>query len=533
MEHLEQSNEEQKHYQHLLKQAILAGGVGILLMILSYLPFISTIDSPKGQIIWGLFGVISFIVLLYTAYDIYLAGWKTFKAHTANMDTLIAMGTGVAWLFSMLVVLIPTLLPAGGRAVYFESALIIIGFIKFGAALEMRTRGKTKEAIQKLIDLRPKTARVVRHGKEMDVDLQEVIVGDVIRVRPGEKIPVDGVISEGHSSIDQSMLTGEPIPVDKTVKDKVIGGTLNKTGTFLYRATGVGHDTVLARIIDLVNQAQNSKPALARLADVVSSFFVPAVIIIAIITAILWYDFGPEPKIAFMCITVATVLLIACPCALGLAAPLAVMAGVGKAAEMGVLIRNGDALQKTRQMTTIVFDKTGTITEGKPRVKAIFAVSPMHENEVLTLAASLEQGSEHSLAEAILAAAKERALNLSTVEAFRAFPGFGISATMNGKNILLGNQKLMAQHAIALEMLLPQAEVLLAQGQTIVYVAVEKAAAGFIAIFDTIKPEAKTTIQRLQSMGLKTVMLSGDQSKAAHYVAMQVEINEVMAKIIY
>lgn len=529
----EQDNSlEAKEYRFLLKQASAAGIVGALLMLMTYLPFIPRVDQPLGQVFWFVMGVISLTVLWYSARNIYRGGWQAFKAHTATMNTLIALGTGVGWLFSMFVVLVPYWLPSNAREVYFESALIIIAFIKFGEALETRTRGKTKEAIQKLIDLRPKTARVVRLGVEKDVPLAEVVLDDVLRVRPGEKIPVDGLILEGHTSIDQSMLTGEPMPVDKTVNDKVIGGTLNKTGTFLFRATGVGNNTVLARIIEMVNRAQNAKPALARLADVISSYFVPIVMIIAIVTAAVWYDIGPAPQIAYMCVTAATVLLIACPCALGLAAPLAVMAGVGKAAEFGVLIRNGEALQKTRQLTMMVFDKTGTITEGKPRVSDIFTVSPGDENQLLTLAASIEQGSEHSLADAILLAAQERHLSLFSVQSFSAYPGFGVSAVVDKKSILLGNEKLMRQQQVKLDIVRGKTETFLQQGKTIVYLAADGAIKGFIAIGDTIKPEAKAAIARLHAMGLKTLMLSGDQLKAAQFVAKQVGMDDVMADVL-
>lgn len=531
-EEFHESDVEQQQYRHLLHQSLWAGSVGALLMIISYLPFSPTISSVKGQFLWGVSGVITFIVLMYSAGDIYLAAWKAFKVHVANMDTLIAIGTGVAWVFSMFVIVFPAILPENVREVYFESALIIIAFIKFGAALEMRTRGKTKETIQKLLDLRPKTARVIRDGEERDVALQAIVINDLIRVRPGEKIPVDGVIVEGYSSIDQSMLTGEPIPVEKSVKDKVIGGTLNKTGTFLFRTIGIGNDTVLARIIEMVNRAQNTKPQLARLADVVSSFFVPTVIVIAILTAAIWYNVGPQPHLSFMCVTAATVLLIACPCALGLAAPLAIIAGVGKAAEAGILIRNGDALQNIRELTTIVFDKTGTITEGKPRVTKIFALPPWNEKELLVFAGSIEQGSEHSLAEAILVAAKKEDLSLYSAQAFEAFPGFGLSATINNRKILLGNTKLMLQKNISLTDLLSQAETLSAQGQTVIYIGVDGKAAGLIAVSDTIKSEAKSVVRQLHAMGLKTVMLSGDQKSAAHHVAEQVGITEIMAEVL-
>lgn len=526
------TTDEEQYYKQLIKESFVAGGFGIFLMILGFIPSFPTVSSLSGQIIWALLGLITFAILMYTAMDIYRGAWKAFKIHVANMDTLIAMGTGVAWLFSMMVTLVPTLLPEHTRAVYFESALIIIAFIKFGSALEMRTRGRTKETIQKLLDLRPKMVRVLRNGVEIDVLLQDVVVDDIIRVRPGEKISVDGIITEGHSSVDESMLTGEPIPVEKTVNDKVIGATLNKTGTFLFKATGVGNDTVLAHIIEMVNRAQNTKPQLARLADAISSVFVPVVIAIAIITAALWYDFGPEPKLVYMCVTVATVLLIACPCALGLASPLAVMAGVGKAAELGILIRNGDALQKTRNLTSIVFDKTGTITHGKPSLTTIKATSPWTEDEILLLAGSMEQGSEHPLADAILNATKERNMILHSTENFKAYPGFGISAKVKGKALVLGNQKLLQQLNIPMQSLAKQAEDFAAQGETIAYLAVDNQLAGFLTVSDHIKSDAKKAIYALQTLGLKTVMLSGDQRKTAEYVAKQIGIDTVIADVL-
>lgn len=524
---------DEKHYKHLLNQAIWAGSFGVLYMLLSFIPIIPALSTTTGQVIWIFLGLLALIILIYTAGDIYLAAGKAFLSHVANMDTLIAVGTGIAWLFSMAVTIAPNLMPETARAVYFESALIIIAFIKFGSALEMRTRNKTKNAIQKLLDLRPKTARVVRNGEEIDIPLQEVVVNDLLRVRPGEKIPVDGIIMEGHSIVDQSMLTGEPLPEEKTIKDTVVGGTLNKTGTFLLRATSIGNDTVLARIIEMVNRAQNTKPALARLADIISSFFVPIVIVIAILTGVLWYNFGPEPKITYLCITAATVLLIACPCALGLAAPLAIMAGVGKAAESGILIRNGDALEKTSHLTTIVFDKTGTITEGKPRVTAVIALPITSEETLLTLAASLERGSEHALAEAILVEAENRHLLPLPIKDFNALPGMGLLAKINNQQVMLGNAKLFDEQAIAIDDELQlQSDLFAKQGQTVIFIAQDRKMLGLIAISDTIKPSAKIAIARLHKMGFKSVMLTGDQMTSARFVANQVGMDDVIANVL-
>ena len=526
------SQDESTHFYLLLKQAFAAAFTGVALMFLSMSSFIPPICELSGQLIWATLGLISFFVLLYSAHDIYRTAWKSFLHHTANMDTLIGIGTGVAWIFSMAVTLFPMLLPENSRAVYFESALIIIAFIKFGNALEWRARGKSKQAIERLLTLRPATARVVRENIEKDIPLSEVVLDDVIRVRPGEKIPVDGIVMEGYSSIDQSMLTGEPMPIDIAPNDRVIGGTINQTGSFLFRATGIGERTVLARIIEMVDQAQNSKPSIAKLADVISSFFVPAVLIIAILTAMIWFDFGPDPKFVYMSVTAATVLLIACPCALGLASPLAVIAGVGKAAEFGIIIREGDALNKTGTLTRIVFDKTGTITEGAPRVNEIVALPSFTEAQLLSYAASLEQGSEHSLAEAIVVAARERGLDLYSTEQFAAYPGFGIGARVNHQSILLGNFALMTQQNINMQPLLPRAEVFSSQGQTIMFIAINQEPAGFISLSDSIKSEAPSAIARLHQLGLKTMMLSGDQMKAARHVAELVGINEVIAGVL-
>ena len=525
-------DDEIRSIRRLFTQAAIAAVAGIILMVLSYLPDFPNVTSTQGQKIWVGLGLGSLLVLYISARDIYRAAWVTLRNRSANMDTLIGMGTSVAWLFSMLVSLFPALLPQGTHTVYFESALMIIAFIKFGAALEMRARAKTRASIQGLINLRPKTARLVRDGKDEIIALEDVELGDVLRVRPGEKIPVDGEITEGYSSIDQSMLTGEPIPVDKTVKDSVVGGTLNKTGSFLMRATGIGSNTMLARIIEMVNRAQNAKPEIARLADIISSYFVPTVIVMAIIAATVWFDFGPEPKLVYVPMIAATVLLIACPCALGLASPLSVMAGVGKAAEYGILIRNGDALQKTQRLTTIVFDKTGTITEGKPRVSTIYALPPYDEGDILLYAASMEQGSEHSLGDAILKAAAEHDFELYSTEKFAAYPGYGISAYVHLKNILLGNRKLMLQQNVDISALEGEAERLATQGATIVYIAINNQAAGLISISDVIKKEAYQVMQALKEMGLKTLMLSGDQSAAAKHIAGLAGMIDVIAEVL-
>ena len=341
---------ERTHYRRLLRKFMVAAAVGAPLMAAEWLGFMLHLDAPGTMPFWLAVAAVSLFVLVYSAGHMFVGAWKSFRAHNANMDTLIALGTGAAWVYSALVVVFPGSVPESARHAYFEAAAIIIALINLGQALEMRARGKTSEAIKRLIGLQPKTARVIRNGQEMDVPISEVGLDETLRVRPGEKIPVDGVIVDGHSLVDESMLTGEPMPVEKKVGDEVTGGTLNTSGTFLFQAKRIGADTALARIIEMVRRAQSSKPAIGRLADRISSVFVPTVLIIAVLTLLAWFNFGPEPKLSFMLVTTMTVLIIACPCALGLATPISIMVGVGKAAEYGILIRNGEALQQAGKL---------------------------------------------------------------------------------------------------------------------------------------------------------------------------------------
>ena len=448
------------------------------------------------------------------------------------MDTLIALGTGMAWLYSTAIVIYPDLVPLLARHVYFEAAVIIIGLINFGSALEMRARGKTSEAIQRLIGLQPKTARVIRDGKEKDIPIDQVGLDDTIRVRPGEKIPVDGIIFEGHSSVDESMLTGEPMPVQKNIGSEVVGGTINKSGSFLYQAKRVGKNTTLAHIIEMVRRAQNAKPAIGRLADRIAAVFVPTVLIIAVITLLAWYNFGPEPKASYVLVATVTVLIIACPCALGLATPISIMVGVGKAAEFGVLIRNGDALQRVGQLTTIVLDKTGTITKGKPAVTTVLPAKGWSEDQLLQLAASVEVGSEHPLAEAIVNAAHEQNIPLKSHHEFDSVAGHGVRAKIDGQTVVLGNAKLMNDINILLFDLPEYADELARQGQSPVYIAVSNKIAGIIAVADPIKEDSIHAIERMHRAGLKVVMLSGDSRRAAQAVAEKVGIDEVIAEVL-
>jgi Cu+-exporting ATPase len=422
--------------------------------------------------------------------------------------------------------------PSLARHAYFEAAAIIIALINLGQALEMRARGKTSEAIKRLIGLQPKTARVIRDGKEIDIPISEVGLDETIRVRPGEKIPVDGVIIEGHSSIDESMLTGEPMPVEKKTGDEVVGATFNKSGSFLFQAKHIGADTALARIIEMVRRAQSSKPAIGRLADKISAVFVPSVLIIAVLTFLAWFNLGPEPRFSFSLVATMTVLIIACPCALGLATPISIMVGVGKAAEYGILIRNGEALQQAGKLTTIVLDKTGTVTKGQPTVTALVPAAGWGEQKLLAVAASIETGSEHPLAEAIVSAAEAKGITLSAVSGFEAITGHGVSATMEGKKVLFGNARLMAKHNIDLGNLPKRAEQLAAQAQTPMFLAVGDTVAGIVSVADPIKPDSKAAIARLHAIGLKVVMITGDNRATAEAVAREVGLDEVMAEVL-
>ncbi|HHL45126.1 MAG TPA: copper-translocating P-type ATPase, partial [Gammaproteobacteria bacterium] len=392
-------------------------------------------------------------------------------------------------------------------------------------------RGKTSEAIKRLIHLQPRTARVVRDGKELDLPIDQIGLDETLRVRPGERIAVDGVIIEGHSTVDESMLTGEPRPVKKRPGDEVTGGTINKAGTFLFQARRVGADTVLARIIEMVRQAQSSKPAIGRLADRVASIFVPVVLIVAVMTFLAWYNFGPQPWGGYALVTTMTVLIIACPCALGLATPMSIMVGVGKAAEYGVLIRNGDALQQAGKLTTVILDKTGTVTEGKPGVTALVPASGWDEQQLLRMAAGVESGSEHPLAQAVLDAALEQGIAVSPVTDFEAVTGRGVRGRVDGKHVLFGNDRFMVDNGVYAGDLEKRAAALAAQAETPIYLAVDGRAAGIVSVADPVKPDSRDAIARLGAAGIKVVLLTGDSRATAEAVAREVGVEEVIAEV--
>ena len=490
------------HYRKLIRKFAVAAVVGVPLFSLGMSGALPALTANHGQLVWLSIGILTFAVMLYSGNQFYRGAWKSLLVHNANMDTLIALGTGTAWLYSMIITLAPNTVPSMAQHPYFEAAVIIIGLINLGSALEMRARGKTSEAIQRLIGLQPKTARVVRDGKELDIPINKVGLDETLRVRPGERIAVDGIVIDGHSSVDESMLTGEPMPVSKQVGDEVVAGTINVAGTFLYQSKRIGADTVLAQIINMVRQAQSSKPAIGRLVDKVAAVFFPAV------------------------------LIIACPCALGLATPISIMVGVGKAAEFGVLIRNGEALQQAGRLTTIVLDKTGTITQGKPAVTQLVPVHDVSEQELLVLAASIEAGSEHPLAAAMVSTAQQQQLELKPVQDFAAHSGQGVSGNIDGQTCYLGNAHFMAAQSIDVTAVSELATQLAAQGQTAMYVARGREALGIIAVSDPIKEDSRAAIARLHALGLKVVMLTGDNLATANAVAKQVGIDEVLAEVL-
>ena len=526
----QQEAREHAHYRTLLRHMGLGLGLGVPLMAWGLLGGDMMVRAGQSsQWIWLGLGLITLAVLATAGRHFFVGAWKAFLNHNANMDTLIALGTGAAWLYSMVVVLMPGALPEAARHVYFEASAMIIGLINLGQALEVRARGKTSAAVKRLLDLGAKTARVVRDGEERDIPVEQVQNGDTLRVRPGEKIAVDGVVKEGESRIDESMLTGEPMPANKAEGDKVSAGTLNEGGTLLYTATAVGKDTALSQIVALVKKAQGSKPPIGRLADQVSAIFVPTIMLIAIAAALVWFNVGPEPRLTHMLISATTVLIIACPCALGLATPMSVMVGVGKAAEYGILIRQGEALQTSSQLDTIVLDKTGTITEGKPAVTEILCGEGEQEDTILALAASLETGSEHPLAHAIVQAAQERELTLLETTGFNAYNGKGVSAQHDGQTLRLGNRRWLENEGVQINL---DSDSLTAKGATPLFLAREQTLLGIIGVADRIKDDSKASIARLKEQGLKVIMITGDIAASANAIAEQAGVDEVMAEVL-
>ena len=477
-------------------------------------------------------------VVLWAGWPFFVRGWQSLVTRNLNMFTLIAMGTGVAWLYSVVATLAPTLFPAafrdaaGAVATYFEATAVITVLVLLGQMLELRAREQTSGAIRALLDLAPKIARRVNEdGSEEDVSLDRVATGERLRVRPGEKVPVDGVLLEGRSTIDESMVTGESMPAIKEAGAKVTGGTLNQTGAFIMRAEKVGRDTMLARIVQMVAAAQRSRAPIQRLADQVSGWFVPLVIAVAVLAFSAWATFGPQPRFAYGLVAAVTVLIIACPCALGLATPMSIMVGVGRGALAGVLIKDAEALERMERVDTLVIDKTGTLTEGKPKVVAVVAAQGFEEMEVLRLAASVERASEHPLARAVVESANERGLALAEVTDFDALTGKGVTATVAGRKVVLGNARFLDSIRIAVDPLEAGSERLREDGATVIYLAVDGRICGILAIADPVKPSTPTALSALTADGVRVVMLTGDNATTAKAVARRLGIAEVEAEV--
>lgn len=521
-----QRNAADQARRHAIESAVsLALGVPMMLAM-----FVHTPQLAGGERwVWLLLGLATLGVLATAGRRFFDGAWKAFRHHQANMDTLIALGSAAAWLYSMAVILIPDAIPEGSRHLYFEASLMIIGLIGIGQALELRARGRTSQALSRLLDLQSKTARVIRDGKDQDIELDQVRVDDRIRVRPGERLPVDGTIEDGESYVDESMLTGEPEPIRKTSGDKISAGTVNGKGSLVYRTTHVGDDTRLGRIVDQVSRAQESRPPIGALADKVSAIFVPSVMIIAVVTALIWFNVGPAPQLVHMLVAATTVLIIACPCALGLATPISTMIGIGKAAEYGVLIRDGEALQTASRLTTLVVDKTGTLTEGKPRVAD--SRYWQERSRVDDVVAALERGSEHPLADALMAHVGEPNHDL-TIRDFQSLTGRGVSASLDdGGQLLLGNAALMRESGVDIDSAASDADQWQARATSVIYLAIGGQLAALFGVRDALRSDSRDAIARLRKEGLKIVMLSGDNRATAEAIALDVGIDEVRAEL--
>ena len=528
----DEEKQEEERYHDLMRKAGVAGALGLPLMLGAHLDWFPLMGTAEGTGFWTNVALLTLVVMFYSGGHFFTSAIKLLRVKQANMDTLIALGTGSAWLYSSIVIDYSDQLPSLSNHAYFEASAVILAFINLGSALETRARGKTSAAIRALIGLQPRTARVVREGREIDVPIEEVRLGETLRVRPGEKIAVDGVLLEGHSTIDESMLTGESLPVEKLVGSTVAAGTINQNGSFLFSATRIGRDTALAQIIQSVRQAQNSKPALARLADKIASIFVPAVVALSVFTFFIWLIFGPDPALGYAFVTSMTVLVIACPCALGLATPISVMVAVGRAAQMGVLIRKGEALQTAGKLTCLILDKTGTVTIGKPTLAHVAAFEGYSEEQVLQRAASLESGSEHPLAAAVLAAAEDQRLKLDKVRKFQAVAGHGITGRIADQHWLLGNAALMAENNVSIESHHDKMIELAALGQTPMLLAVDQAVVGIVSVADPIKADSAQAVQQLQRRGVRVLMVTGDNEITAKAIAAQAGISEIRAQVL-
>ncbi|HEX7315513.1 MAG TPA: heavy metal translocating P-type ATPase [Pyrinomonadaceae bacterium] len=526
---------QEQSYRTMMRKFWFAAAVGLPLMLLMFAEFVPAWRHalmPYHRLVGFASAVLTLPVLAWSGRQFFESAWNGLRNHNTNMDTLVALGTGAAWFYSTVAVVAPWLFPAGTTGMYFEVAVIVVALILLGQALELRARSRSSAALRKLLELQAKTARVIRNGRDFDVPVEEVVVGDTVLVRPGEKVPVDGVVLEGESAVDESIVTGESVPVDKRPGGEVIGSSVNRTGAFTFRATKVGADTALARIVRMVEQAQSSKPPIGRLVDKVSSYFVPTVMIVAILTFLAWFNFGPEPVVNHAVVTMVAVLVIACPCALGLATPISLMVGVGKAAEHGVLIRNGEALESASKLKTIVLDKTGTLTKGRPELTDVLPLGGFDEAELLRLAATADRRSEHPLAEAVVRGARARGVEFGEPARFEAVPGHGVEATIEGRVVLVGNRRLLERGGVPFTEFEEGAARLSDEGKTPMFVAVGGRPAGLVAVADTLKEDSIEAVRALQRMGIEVVMMTGDNERTARAIARQAGITRVLAEVL-
>ena len=523
-----------RELSELRNKLIVSAVLSILIMIGSFQDMFPFVTFVPQRTMWYILFLLATPVQFWAGRHFYQNAWASIKHGSTNMNTLVVVGTSAAYVYSAVLTFFPSVLGHYGShgGAYYDTASMIITLILFGRYLEARAKTRAGEAIKKLMGLQPRTARVVREREEQDIPIEEVESGDLIVVRPGEKIPVDGVIRNGVSSVDESMLTGESLPVDKKTGDNVIGATINKTGTFTFEATKVGKETMLSQIIRMVQEAQGSKAPIQRLADYISSIFVPTVISIGIVTFIIWYLFGPaETRFTFALVNFIAVLIIACPCAMGLATPTAIMVGTGKGAEQGILFKNAESLERAQQIDTVILDKTGTLTRGEPRVTDVIR-DGMSDRDILFFAGSAEKGSEHPLGEAIVRHALEQGIALDQADEFQALPGHGIRVTLRGKEIILGNERLMMDRKIDLVKLRAAGEDLAAHGKTPMFVAVDGRLAGIIAVADTVKEHSKEAVSGLREIGLDVVMLTGDNRNTAQAIAGELGITRVLSEVL-
>jgi Cu+-exporting ATPase len=521
-----------KEYESLRARVMGGGALALVILVGSLRAWFPWVPGflQNFFVLWALATPVQFLI----GFQFYRGAWGAFKHRTADMNTLIAVGTSAAYFYSVAATLFPALFRKAGIAaeVYFDTSAVIIVLILFGRMLEARAKARTSEAIKTLMGLQPKTARVLREGGERDIPINEVLVGDLVIVRPGEKIPVDGTILEGRSAVDESMITGESLPVDKEPGNEVIGATINKWGSFRFRALKVGKDTALAQIIQLVRDAQGSKAPIQRLADTIAAYFVPVVISIAIATFVVWFDIGPSPRLTFALLNFVAVMIIACPCALGLATPTAIMVGTGKGAEHGILIKSGESLETAHRIDAIVFDKTGTLTKGEPAVTDVLPAPGFSREEILSLAGGAEKNSEHPLGQAVVRMAQKAGLPLETTADFKALEGLGVEGLVGGRKVLVGSPGLARRQGLDLGALFPQSNDLTREGKTSVFVIVDGRPAGLLAIADTLKESASPAVEKLSQMGLEVYMLTGDDRRTAEAIARKAGIGRVIAEVL-